>query len=167
MSYESLSADDLIGKIKARKEFIAKVVNFVNDLLGRVGEMIKNEAYSSHHNVRKSLQNFEGFSFDYETGKTQFGGNSLVVWYHSKQVLWFEHQYYSFRITDPDGYKVFIFDSDTKWQNALLALIERGSKEIVEKVQKDKNDIEKREVARRKRLAEKRRLEEEAEKLKI
>ena len=72
----------LATEVRLRKEFVERVLRFVEELLVEEGVVVSRKEHSAHTDMIWQLINFASFSFYYECGLTMFGGNIVKVWYH-------------------------------------------------------------------------------------
>lgn len=84
-SLEKLDTEQLEEVVRQRREFVSKIVSFVEDFLGKHGRLALREVSRWRTNEVRELDQFEGFSFRWETGKTIFGGDAIKIWYHNPE----------------------------------------------------------------------------------
>ncbi len=72
--------DKLARHLVERQNLVGKIVRFVEDLLSRKGEIIRNSVYSGHTHIIFKLDDLEGLSFFVDSGHTMFGGNDIRIW---------------------------------------------------------------------------------------
>ncbi len=73
--------------IEERLAWIRQVFSFVVKLTHEHGKQTYYNQGSSNTHMIYQLCNFEGFSFEADTGQTMFGGNQVTIWYHPEKVL--------------------------------------------------------------------------------
>lgn len=115
----------------ARARLVKTVVDFVQPVLLKRGEILVNTVGFAHTHTIRELLNFGDFSFRTDTGQTVSGESEAKVWYHPRarfnkdvSVLVFHARWQ----TGIEKYEVKL-DSGKRWQRELLKVI-RGKKTI-------------------------------------
>jgi len=170
MTYESLSNEELTRKVALRREFLLRVIRWVEKAVPSRGELLKREIGSSHTHTVCLLQDFGDFSFQSDTGQTMMGGNSVNVWYHpgfrgldlgkTRSVLTLHYQ------SDPNNCEVSIYEIGTPWEDSLSYVMENEN-EIAAEATAQAEAKKHGDVAKWQKQAERRKLEELAMRLKI
>ncbi len=157
MVSDHLKTEQLAKQVRARKEFLNRVVKSLMNLVQEYGIVTKRDTANCHIRVVSELRNFRSFTFATDLGQTDFGGNTTKVWYHPGKNFreggldsawdkeWTPVLDVDFQVTG-DDYEVHIFNESVDWQRALLhvfknkikiaAQIERNQKETLKKVKK-------------------------------
>ena len=148
---------ELEGKVRRRKEFVTRIVAFVERLTVEKGRRVFREESSDHTHVIYHLLNFADFSFYYESGETFCGGNDVRVWYHPGKemtspdlqrfnyphdtlVLDVDYQCARCDFTDK-GDEIKAFDRDGVWQRAIRYMMKNKDR-IIAKLERDKKKAE-------------------------
>jgi hypothetical protein len=127
----------LATEVRLRKEFVARVLRFVEELLVEEGVVFSSKEHSAHTNTIRHLINFADFSFYYECGLTMFGGNIIKVWHHPGKEktagdvlhirpdgLVLDVRYHGTLLSD-DGDRVNLFKEGIDWQLAIRRVMRR------------------------------------------
>lgn len=147
MTQKSTETRELVRRIKARKEFLDTIFMNVINLVCAYGTVTMKEEANCHTNVMWELRNFGGFTFETDLGQTDFGGDSVKVWYHPKQ---------DFREGGLDAaydkawtpvldvffqtdYVVKHFSESSAWKKA-FARVWRNQGKIVEQIKKNQDE---------------------------
>lgn len=114
-------------KIKARLNFLEKVLPFVKSIATQYGEVQKTQA-SSYTRITAKLT-LDDFSFLYDGGQTMFGGNTVKVWYHPETPDPFRGPVLDlYWQTNIDQCEVSQFDETVVWRTALQRLMRNPKK---------------------------------------
>lgn len=116
---EEMTIEELEKWIEARKDWLKRVIDFVEDIAVARGRVIKKDESSDHTYVARELNNFAGFVFCYSTGHTMMGGNKIVVRYRQEKVL---ELWYQLSDETPN---VYIWENDMEWQLQLTSVMQR------------------------------------------
>ena len=153
---------------KATAELVAKRQKLIEDIdgfTGRVlsanGETITLVVHSHRTHVVVEIKDWNEFSFWSESGKSQFGGEHLKVWYRTRLVL-------DVHWSQIKSCTVTTFDLSSNWQKAIALLMEDEAAALAKaNAEKEaKRAAEKRAREERDRLAEAaRNLERDAKRL--
>ncbi len=87
MAQKSAETKNLVRKIKKREQFLVRVVTGVIALVQKHGTLKSSERGGSHIRTIKELCNFGNFTFETDLGQTDFGGNTISVWYHPGKIF--------------------------------------------------------------------------------
>lgn len=147
-----LNTKRLARQIKARKDFLNKVVNSVTKLVREYGRVTKRDQGSSNTRVVSELRNFGNFTFETDLGQTMFGGNTIRVWYHPNKSFrkdgldsaWDKEWQPVLNIYYQTDYKVINFDEQREWQRALFRVLknkERIATQVKKKEGKTKTTV--------------------------
>ena len=123
----------LVEKIAARKNFLKPVVPFVEEITLRKGTIISqySRGYSSF--VARKLDDFGGFMFITKTGTGPIGGESVEVWFNTKD----QTKPPCLRVTymgtfEVEDCKVEVFEHSLAWRNDLVIAMVNKDRLIVE-----------------------------------
>lgn len=170
MPYESISDEELARKVDSRRQFLLRVVRWIEKAVPKRGRLLKREVGSSNTNSVYLLRDFGDFSLLYNTGQTMMGGNSVKVWYHpdscevdiekTNPTLALYYQ------TDPNDCEVSFYDAKTSWEDLLTHVMEHEN-EIAAKATAQVKALKQKHVAEWQKQLKRRELEKFAERLKI
>ncbi len=131
--------------IASRQRLIEDINGFATRILEAQGRIIDEVVHSHHTRLVRELRDWNEFSFCSETGRSQFGGESLKVWYRTRPVL-------DVTWTDIASCLVLTFSTSGDWQLALAILMkdeaaalakaaaEKEAKRLAEKAARDERD---------------------------
>ena len=140
--FQSLETEEIEKKISKRKQFIMRVVSFIEVLALRIGKVSKGD----ERRVRE-VDDIQGFYFITDTG-THFGGEDYIVKYRSRVVFSVRSRAGNYQITNFDE------NLDCDWQNKLERLINHAKEflwEFEKKEEELKNEKKRKEENKKKR----------------
>lgn len=157
MAHDS-STEQLVKKVRVRKEFLDKIINSITELVREYGRVTRREQGSSHTRVVMELRNFGNFTFETDLGQTMFGGNAVRVWHHPGKsfreggldAAWDKEWKPVLDVYFQTDYQVGAFDEETDWQKALIYVLKnqrRVARENRDAVLKRSQKLEKKERA--------------------
>jgi hypothetical protein len=160
MEYEKLSVEELEKRVQERKNTLKKYIQFIADITRKRGVIIDERVGNNNIRIVRRLENFGGFTFFADTGKTMMGGEDYTIWSSDYGVILFSVSCQGGTILEVD-----VFRSGS-WKDNLENVIKRYE-EISEEIdQKDRERAEKTQ-AHQQEKEERRKLEEEARRLKL
>ena len=167
-------------QIEERKKFLNRIVPLIVELVRSHGVVKIEKEFPFHYNIVSELRDFAYFSFITDLGQTDFGGNSLEVYFHPGQMFRQGGLEAAFGPTgspvlnvcwqDEDKYEVLVFNQEIDWQEPLVRLLKNKDKiarEMGIQKEREKTQRKRDKEAEAARKQEEERIREEAKKLGI
>ena len=77
---EELNLEELESVVKTRREWLSKVINFVEKIIVDHGKMTNRKIESDHTHVTRELKDFGGFDFEWSSGRSVMVGSTIKIW---------------------------------------------------------------------------------------
>ncbi len=160
MEYDELSMEELERKVRERRDTVKRYIQFIADITLKRGVTITEHINNCNIHIVRRLNDFGGFSFIADTGKTMMGGDDYHILSSDYGVLLFSVSCQGGAICE-----VTVFRSGS-WKDDLENVI-NCYEEISERIDQDSKDHAKQKETEQRLKEERRKLEEEALRLSL